>query len=222
VEQLGPHPATALGIDLADDGGLGHWFVAACLLAGRVSEPVAFRAFRSLARSQLAAPSAIAKADPVALTRVLAGAGYPRPELAAAKLARAATALEARHGGSLDALASDADGIEDLAARVARLAPGIGAGTVARFLRPLRDRWPTAREVPLSPAARAAALHLGLLREGEDEGGEPGVLRSALSRWTDVPALADVEAALARLGARACLRGRADRCPLGADCPSRR
>jgi hypothetical protein len=92
---------------------------------------------------------------------------------------------------------------------------------VARFLRPLRERWPAAREVPLSPAARAAALHLGLLREGEDEEGEPGALRAALLRWPEAPALADAEAALARLGERACLRGRTARCPLGADCPAK-
>jgi endonuclease III len=221
LERLGPHPTAVLGIDLAEDEALGPWLVAACLLAGRARETVACEAYRALARARLASPAEIAKADPPALHRTLAGAGYPKPESAALKLVRAAAALEARYGGSVAALASDAEGIEDLSCRIAQLAPGIGAATVARFLRPLRERWPAAREVPLAPAARAAALHLGLLREGEDEEGEPGALRSALLRWADAPALADVEAALARLGERACLRGRSDRCPLGADCPAK-
>jgi len=221
VKRLGPHPSAALGIDLSEDEALGPWLVAACLLAGRAREATACEGYRALARARLASPAEIAKADPQALHQALAGAAYPRPELAALKLARAAAELEARYGGSLAALASDAEGFEDLASRIAQLAPGIGAATVARFLRPLRERWPAAREVPLAPAARAAALHLGLLREGEDEEGEPGVLRSALLQWADAPALADVEAALTRLGERACLRGRSARCPLGADCPAR-
>ena len=111
---------------------------------------------------------------------------------------------------------------QDLAARLARLAPGVGTATVTRFLRPLRDRWPAAREIPLSAAARAAAVHLSLLREGEDEEGEPGALRSALLREADAPVLADVEAALGRLGERSCLRQRPARCPLGQACPAQR
>lgn len=221
LEQLGPHPAAALGLDLAEDEALGPWLLAACLLAGRTRESRACEAYRALAGARLASPAEVAKADPQALHRALAGAGYPRPEFAAVRLARAAGALEARYGGSVSALASDAEGIEDLAGRICQLAPGIGPAAAARFLRPLRERWPAAREVPLSPAARAAALHLGLLREAEDEEGEPGALRAALLRWPEAPALADVEAALERLGERACLRGRTGRCPLGADCPAR-
>jgi hypothetical protein len=134
---------------------------------------------------------------------------------------RAADSLMKCHGGSLDALADQSDQLEDLAAQLASLAPGIGAARVARFLRPLRDRWPVAREIPLQPAARAAAQHLGLLREGEDEDGEPGALRVALRNDLASPTLADAEYALARLGTRACLRNRIARCPLGKSCPAR-
>lgn len=195
--------------------------MAACLLAGRADEAVAERGFRALADARLATPAAIAGGALAPVERTLAEAGYPQPDRTAAKLMRACTALAQRHRGSLEALAAGAEGLDDLAARLAALAPGIGAATVATFLRPLRDRWPAAPEVPLAPAARAAAVHLGLLAEGEDEEGEPGALRAALARDPGAPALSDVEAALDRLGRRACLRGRSDRCPLGADCPAR-
>ena len=70
-------------------------------------------------------------------------------------------------------------------------------------------------------AARAAALHLGWLAAGEDEAGEPGALRAWLRELPDAPPLADVEAALERLGAAACLREAVARCPLQARCPLR-
>jgi hypothetical protein len=221
VERLGPHPAASLGIDPCDEEEVGHWFVAACLLAGRAEVAAATGAFRALARDGLASPREIAKADPARVARALAEGGYPKPEIAAQKLVRASAALSERWAGSLAALAADADDLADLGGRIARLAPGVGPATVALFLRPLRDAWVAARELPLSPAARAAALHLGLLREGEDEEGEPGALRAALAAQPDAPPLADVESALERLGHRSCLRERVRSCPLGADCPAR-
>jgi adenine-specific DNA glycosylase len=64
-------------------------------------------------------------------------------------------------------------------------------------------------------------VHLGLLREGQDLEGEPGALRAALRELGDPLDLADLEAALERLGARACLRNRPERCPLAEACPAR-
>jgi endonuclease III len=221
VERLGPHPAAALGIDPCDEEGVGRWFIAACLLAGRAGAAAAGDAYRALARDGLPSPREIAKADPARIARGLAEAGYPKPEIAAQKLARASATLVERWGGSLVALAADADDLADLGERIARLAPGVGPATAALFLRPLRDTWIAARELPLSPAARAAALHLGLLREGEDEEGEPGALRAALAAQPDAPSLNDAESALERLGRRACLRERVRSCPLGDDCPAR-
>ena len=210
-----------LGLDLDREEDRGRWLVAACLLAGRVDEAVAVRGFRSLSAADLADPARIYEAGIAPVERALAGVGTPQSERTSAKLVRACGALMVRHEGSLDALAAGAEGTEDLAVRLARLAPGIGTATVAAFLQPLRDQWPAAGEVPLSPAARAAAVHVGLLAEGEDEEGEPAVLRAALAREPDAPPLADVEAALARLGRRSCLRQRADRCSLGSECPLR-
>jgi hypothetical protein len=220
VEHLGGHPAGELGLDLDDARDAGRWLVASCLLAGRGEEADALRAFRGLTEAGLEHPEAIAMAAPERLEAVLAGSGAARPGPLAWLLVRASTAL-AEAGGSPEALAREAEGFEDLAGRIARLAPGIGKATVLRFLQPFRDRWPAALEAPLTPAARAAAVHLGLLAEGEDAEGEPGGLRAALREIPDGPALTDTEAALDRLGRQACLRNRPARCPLAKACPAR-
>lgn len=216
VGRLGGHPAQALGLDL-QEGDLGAWWVAACLLSARGREETALEAFRGLAARDLAHPQALAAADPLRVEAALGAAGLARPQAAAATLVRSARTLAERYGGSFERLSAGADDLEDLAVRLAGLSPGAGRATVARFLRPLRERWPAARELPLAPAARAAALHLSLLRPGEDEEGEPSALRRALA-GRDLDA---AEAALERLGRAACLRERRARCPLGDRCPVR-
>ncbi len=219
VARFGGHPVEQLGIDLEAGEGPGRWLVAACLYGGRVDEGVARAAARALAAAGLADPPDIALARPEALETALFGAGYPAPDLTARKLWRICNSLAERYGGSLDSLAAQSEQLEDLAARLARLAPGFGAASVAQFLRPLRDRWVQAREIPLHPAARAAAVHLGLLAEGEDAEGEPGALRAALRDDPAQPSLADTEFALMRIGRVACSRKRVTRCPLADACP---
>jgi len=221
VARLGPHPATLWALDLASDAGLARWLVAACLLAARGDEKATGAALAALAARGLAGPQELAAAGPGSATEALRAAGYPKPEITAARLVRASTNLARLHHGSLSALAAGADGIEALATAIMALAPGIGAATASEFLRPLRERFSAARELPLAAPARSAALHVGLLREGEDEEGEPGALRAALQREQPPPALADVEAALGRLGRAACRRGATQRCPLGPRCPAR-
>ncbi len=220
-EHLGPHPARALGLDLGAPEGVARWFVAACLLAGRGAEALALEAFRELERSGGTRIDRLSEADAERICAALQRAGYRQPEATAGRLVRAAAKLAEAHGGSLEALAAGADGFEALGEELARLASGIGSATILRFLRPLRGLWPSARDVPLAASARAAALHLGLLGEGEDLEGEPAALRAALA-GLDIPLdLADLEAALERLGARACLRNRPERCPLAEACPAR-
>src|SRR5262249_12821122 len=153
-----------------------------------------------------------------AVAAALARERVPHAERLAATLVRARHAFASRWGGSLERLASDADDLETLGARIAALAPAVRPATVLRFLRPLRERFVAAREVPLAPAARAAAVHVGLLAEGDDEEGEPAVLRQHLARDPDAPPFADLEAALERLGAASCLHERVSRCPLREDC----
>jgi len=221
VARFGGHPVVELGIDLEESEGPGRWLVAACLYGGRIDQGVARAAISSLTAAGLADPPTIALARPESLETALLGAGYPAADVAARKLWRVCNSLAERYGGSLDSLATQSEQLEDLAARLASLAPGFGAASVARFLRPLRDRWIQAREIPLHPAARAAAVHLGLLTEGEDAEGEPGALRAALRDDPAQPSLADAESALTRIGRVACSRNRTARCPLGDSCPRR-
>jgi hypothetical protein len=221
VARFGGHPAGELGIDLEASGGPERWLVASCLFGGRIDAEIALAAARALEAAGLADPQSVALARPEALEAPLIGAGYPAPEATARKLWRVCDSLARHHGGSLDALAAQSEQLEDLATRLTRLAAGFGAASVARFLRPLRDRWIQAREIPLHPAARAAAIHLGLLTEGQDEEGEPGALRAALRDDPEQPSLADVESALTRIGTVACSKDRTARCPLGDACPRR-
>lgn len=221
VARLAPHPVTQLGLDLSGEAGREAWWVAALLLAAARNEASGLAAARGLLDAGLASPAALAETDPEALADALEVLGEAPAAAAAARLLRASRALARGPGARLDALARHCDGLEDLGGRLARLGSGIGVATVLRFLRPLRELWPAAAEVPLAPAARAAALHLAWIAEGEDEEGAPG---SLLRRWRATslaPPFHDVEAALERLGARACLRGRTERCPLGAACPAR-
>jgi hypothetical protein len=216
---LGPNPATRAGLDLADPGDRARWLALARLLSERVPEDVALAAFARLDASFGASPDRLAAADPAAVAAVLVEAGLRKPEALAHGLCRAARALVEDYRGDLEALASGCDGLEELGSRLAALAPGLGVATVLRFLRPLRDAWPAAREAPLAEAARAAAVHLFLIGDGEDLEGEPAALRAACAQHVpDLPPV-DVEAALERLGAAACRSNRTARCPLGTDCP---
>jgi hypothetical protein len=221
VARFGGHPVEELGIDLEASEGPGRWLVASCLYGGRIDEGLAGAAARALSAAGLADPPSVALARPETLEAALLGAGYPAPDVTARRLWRICHALAEQYGGSLDSLAAQSEQLEDLAARLARLAPGFGTASVVRFLRPLRDRWVQAREIPLHPAARAAAVHLGLLAEGEDEEGEPGALRAAIRGDPEQPSLADTESALTRIGSVACSKNRTNRCPLGEACPRR-
>jgi len=221
VTRLGGHPARDLGLDLVDGADAGAWLIAACLLCGSAKPEVAGNAYRSLAAHGLAEPEALAVADPVKVAWRLADAAYPKPEVAAQRLCRASAALVSRWEGSPRRMAADADGLDDLGGRITSLAPGVGRATALVFLRPLREVFAAAGDLPLAPSALAAAVHLGWLAPGADETGEPSVLRALLASEPDPPALADVEAALERLGSRACLRERPERCPLRGDCPLR-
>ncbi len=219
VAQLGPHPSTRAGLDLSRAGDRARWLTLARLLSERVREEVALAAFARLAEDPGAAPESLAAAGSARVAAVLARAGLPRAEVVAPVLCRAAAALCDRHRGDLDALAEPCDGFDPLGSQLATLAPGLGAATVLRFLRPLRDAWPAARETPLAEPARAAANHLGLLGESEDLEGEPAALRAACARHVPDLSPIDVEAALERLGALACGAERTERCPFADDCP---
>lgn len=211
VRRLGPHPCVRAGLDLSRDADLLRWLALALLLSS-TDEPRALAALAAL-------PEPLAGADVADVAARLTRERIARSEAVAASLVRAARAMAERWDGSFARLAAEADDLETLGSRLAALAPGVGRATVLRFLRPLRDQQGGAREVPLAPAARAAALHLGWIDASDDEEGEPVSLRAHIAREDAAPPFADVEAALERLGAASCLRGRVKSCPLGAECP---
>jgi hypothetical protein len=227
VGRFGGHPARELDLDLDSEAGRAGWLLAAALGVEAPDEPGA-AAYRALAAAGLGLPATLTSCDPARLARTLEAAGpsgqssvRKRAERAAALLIRIARGLAERHEGSLERLAAEAGDLSELGSGLVRLAPGFGSASVLRFLRPLRSRWSAAGEVPLDPAALAAARHLGWIPEGADEEGEPAALAAALRVDPQAPPLQDVEAALARLGRAACRRGRPERCPLEAACPAR-
>jgi hypothetical protein len=213
VAHLGPHPATRAGIDPGADADTARWLLLALLLGARIDEERALAALRHFEERGLD--------DVASAAALLERARVPRPESVAATAVRACRALAERWQGSLAKLVSSGDDLDAVGADLVALAPGLGRATALRVLRPLRDRFAVAREVPLAPAARAAAVHLGWLAEGDDEEGEPASLRARVANDADAPSFADVEAALERLGTAACLRGRVETCPLGDACPLR-
>lgn len=220
VGRLGPHPATALGLDLDADGDrdLGRWLIASVLLGGRTREARAIDAFRRLEKEGLCDPSPVARAGVAGVRPCLDAAEVPKAEAVAALLARVCTALVQAHEGSVDRLAAGADGLEELAHRLSRLGAGFGKAAVLRFLTPLRDRWTAAGDLPASAAVLAAGRDLGWIPLTQDEEGAPATLARNASAPSGVP-MRDVESALDKLGRAACLRGRFERCPLGAQCP---
>lgn len=218
VEEFGGEGAEKLGLDLDSPGGRSGWLLASTLL-DRSGEPDA-RAFAALVAHGLADPASLTACETQRLAGVLEQAGRAAGERDAARLLRLARGLAAR-GGSLERLAGEADDLAGLGEALVRLAPGFGPAAALRFLRPLRARWPAARETPLDPDARAAAVHLGFLAEDADLEGEPASLAAALRRDPHAPTLEQLEAALARLGHAACRRERPARCPLGGRCPLR-
>lgn len=229
LERLGGDLSRKLGLTLEseDERELESWLVASCLLGQRFDEVQVEAVFRALRETSGTILNQIVSIEPAALAQILASTGCKNAAQEAAKLVtklkRAASALELHYSGSLTRLARQAESSDDLAGRIAALASGIGAATVLHFLRPLREIWQLADEIPLHPAARAAALHLDLLREGEDEDGAPSALRARLQAANAASgqtiAFADLEAALLRLGQRACLRARKANCPMHDFCP---
>jgi len=206
TQRLGAHPATQLNLDLESAGGREAWLLAATLLSARAGEDAVVGLLRTLrGEGLLDAAGILDRADDMS-ARLAAGPWRDSRPLAA-RLLRVAKALVER--GGVEPIVSEADGLESLGAGIARLAPGLGTATVLRFLRPLREIWADAAEVPPTPAALRAAVCLGWAAEGAE----------TLSLPSDpgVPA-ADLEAALERLGTAACRR-RVARCPLAEACP---
>ena len=230
VGLLGGHVSRPLELDLddPDDTTLGRWLIASALLGGRQGDAVAQAACRELARSGLLDPKSLAASDPLRVEDCLERARLRQADRAARLLVRLSNALQTRYEGSMERLASTADGLPDLAACVSALAPGFGPAAVMRYLTPLRGWWHVVGDLPASPAVRAASADLGFIADHEDEENTPARLTRMLGSDAagapaseDAPSLRDLEAALERLGRKACLRGASSQCPLGTQCPRR-
>jgi hypothetical protein len=230
ARRMAPHPWNRLALDLdtSDDSTLGEWLLFNCVFAGSSrlrDDPIAIHL--ALREAKLASAQCMAVSEPNTLLALLDDVGCQKPEPIAALLLRVSRALVERHAGSVQALASDALDLESLGGALARLAPGFGRASVARFLRPLRDHFDVLDALPMEPAAIAAAAHLEYC--GEDV--EPEFAASLLRRRlvedaaeagaAEPPAFRDFESALEQLGRSACLRERTARCALGHDCPRR-
>jgi endonuclease III len=223
VQRLGPHPADLLGLDLetAEDSALGGWLLASGLFDARTDEAHALAAWRRLEKEGLSSIDALGSDALPRVVEHLKQARIPKPEQCAASMIRLAEACRRAHGGSLGRLAASTDGLEALATQLVRLAPGFGPARVARFLRPLRDVWTGVDELPLDPAALAAAVHLGWAERVIDPESGPTRLRRVLQQEDTPPPIRDLEAALERLGRASCRRNRVERCPLAEQCPAR-
>jgi endonuclease III len=217
VERLGGHAAAGLGIGLETPGGLERWLWVAALASGRAGEVGAVAAYRALEAAELVEPAALAQAPLVTLADALAGAGAPKADALAVQLQTLAGAVcDVR----LEQIAAEAEDLSALGGRLVSLAPGFGPTAAARFLRPLRDRFPVVEELPLAREAAAAGAHLGWLDADVDLELATGTLRAALREEARGPDFRDVEAALERLGRTSCTRRRPARCPLADRCPA--
>ena len=216
VDAVGGSLALQLGLDLESDEALERWLWGSALAAGRGGETLAPDAYRALEARDWLGPESLAGAPLVSLADALAAAGVPKADVAAVQLhALAVSTTET----PLARIFAEADDLASLGGRLTRLAPGFGPTAVARFLRPLRDRFPVVDALPLAREAAAAAVHLGWLDADADLEFAPGTLRAAIRDEADPPAFVEIEAALERLGRASCARSRRSRCPLGVRCP---
>jgi endonuclease III len=217
IEQLlagiGGKFSRELGIDLAgnDAAEIFKWFLAAKLFGARISTVIAMRTFREFERHGAATPEGILATGWDGLVAILDAGGYVRYDFSTAtRLLAIMETLTRSYGGDLNALHERAQDSTDLERLLKGLGTGIGEVTVNIFLRELRSVWSKARPT-LSPLARLAASHLGLVGPGEE------ALVVLESLWSKQPVaerdFCDFEAALIRLGKDYCKKGRPDDCP---------
>lgn len=184
--------SSELGIDVtAGDDEVERWFLAATLFGNRIAAAVAMQTFRVLDHAGIRTVADAGRATWDELVELLDAGGYARYDFrTASRLQGLARALEDHYQGRVSELARSTGSSAEVEAALDAL-PGWGPVTVRLFLRELRGVWPTA-DPPLDERARWAAVHLGLLADGErDEmahlaalaaraGSDPSTLESAL------------------------------------------
>ncbi|MBZ5513760.1 MAG: DNA methylase [Acidobacteriia bacterium] len=136
------HIAEDLGIRLSskEEEELFKWFLA-CLLFGKpIQQPIAERAFRTLAAARLLSPEAILRAGWDELVRLLDEAHYVRYDFSTAtKLLHVSQELKERYG-TLTNLLAQSRTPEELSARLQEF-KFVGPKTAEIFLREVRPIW---------------------------------------------------------------------------------
>jgi len=215
LSRLGGKFSAELGITVAaDPEERQKWFLAAILLGAPISGLLASRTYRVLADQGVTSPEAVLSRGWDGLVILLDEGGYTRYDFkTATKLLAAMTTLMEKYQGDLERLAASARDPADLERRLQDLASGIGPTTVNIFLRELRGIWPLAQPL-LSPLARMAAEHLGLIPHDLPAA---TAWKTLAAHWETQPVtgfeVTDLEAALVRLGRDFC-RKPAKPCPL--------
>jgi endonuclease III len=223
LHRLGGKFSSALGLDVT----LGpherqKWFLAALLYGARISGNMAVRTFHVFMERDVWSPQHILTQGWDNLVALLDAGGYARYDFkTATKLLKVMETLMTEYAGDLELLAKTASDYEDLESRLRSLAPGVGPTTVNIFLRELRGIWALATP-PLSSLAQLAAEHLQLLERGLSP---QAALAKLTVAWEAHPVpgfdLADLEAALVRLGRDHCRKAASHTCPLKHWCPKR-
>ena len=214
LTRLGGKFSTELGLTVAaNPEERQKWFLAAILLGAPISGLLASRTYRLMADQEVTTPDAVLSRGWDGLVVLLDKGGYTRYDFkTATKLLAAMTTLKEKYQGDLERLAAVARDPVDLERRLQDLASGIGPTTVNIFLRELRGIWPQAQPF-LSPLARLAAAHLGLIPNDL-----PATMawKTLVAHWETQPLpgfeVSDLEAALVRLGRDFC-RKPAKPCP---------
>ncbi len=185
-----------LSLDLTREEDRFKWFLAAILLAKRLSSQIAKRTFKEFENEGIVTPQSILEAGWNKLVEILDSGGYVRYDFStASNLLELASDLEQKFG-SLDKLHVHAKDSRDLQKKLLQF-KGVGPTTVNIFLRELKGIWEKARPT-LSPLAQELASKLGLSQE---ELGLPGV-----------------ESALVRIRLEFCKRRRCPSCPVKEEC----
>lgn len=212
LQSMGGAFSRELGIDLSSGSRLevSRWFLAAKLFGARISSSIAARAYREFERRGVVLPEHILDTGWDGLVEILDAGGYVRYDFSTAtKLLSIMKDLQEQYGGDLNNLHEQARNEKDLEDRLKGLGKGIGDVTVNIFLRELRTVWPKARPA-LCVTARMAAVHLGLMKEGESLVTLERIWAENRIRGLD---FRDFQAALVRLGKDYCKKGRHELCP---------
>ena len=221
TERVGGRFSATLGIDLSSraPAEIFKWFFASVLFGTRISESIVIKTYSEFEKKGIISPKGILNTGWDGLVEILDRGGYVRYDFkTATKLLDLSASLQSRYDGNLNILHSSAPDPRDLEEKLRALAKGIGDVTVNIFLREMRGIWEQA-EPFASELVVTAAIHLGILSSGKDNG---KLLMSLKKKWTDegmeIKDFPEFEAALVKLGKDYCRKALCGKCPMKCEC----